>query len=89
MCKDCIISVFVCKLFFFFVIFVCNYGLFTQQATSTPKRKYKKRRDVDSEEDLVEEEEEVVQCFGPGCIEPARTGSKYCSEQCGMKLANR
>ncbi|XP_015252928.1 PREDICTED: CXXC-type zinc finger protein 1-like [Cyprinodon variegatus] len=27
------------------------------------------------------------QCLGPGCVEPARTGSKYCSEDCGMKLA--
>uniref|UniRef100_A0A3Q2PSP1 CXXC-type zinc finger protein 1 n=1 Tax=Fundulus heteroclitus TaxID=8078 RepID=A0A3Q2PSP1_FUNHE len=27
------------------------------------------------------------QCLGPGCVEPARSGSKYCSEDCGMKLA--
>ncbi|XP_026224167.1 CXXC-type zinc finger protein 1a isoform X1 [Anabas testudineus] len=27
------------------------------------------------------------QCLGPGCVEPARTNSKYCSEDCGMKLA--
>lgn len=27
------------------------------------------------------------QCFGPGCVEAARKGSKYCSEECGMKLA--
>lgn len=27
------------------------------------------------------------QCLGPGCIEPARANSKYCSEECGMKLA--
>uniref|UniRef100_A0A8C8SI62 CXXC-type zinc finger protein 1 n=1 Tax=Pelusios castaneus TaxID=367368 RepID=A0A8C8SI62_9SAUR len=27
------------------------------------------------------------QCLGPGCIQPARTASKYCSEECGMKLA--
>ncbi|XP_072223689.1 CXXC-type zinc finger protein 1-like [Leuresthes tenuis] len=27
------------------------------------------------------------QCLGPGCIEPARNNSKYCSEDCGMKLA--
>ncbi|TRY66540.1 hypothetical protein DNTS_015919 [Danionella cerebrum] len=27
------------------------------------------------------------QCLGPNCIEPARPGSKYCSEDCGMKLA--
>ena len=29
------------------------------------------------------------QCFGPGCIEAARVGSKCCSDECGMKLAKR
>lgn len=27
------------------------------------------------------------QCLGPACVQPARTNSKYCSEDCGMKLA--
>ncbi|RVE71131.1 hypothetical protein OJAV_G00071740 [Oryzias javanicus] len=27
------------------------------------------------------------QCLGPGCTELARSASKYCSEDCGMKLA--
>uniref|UniRef100_H3C7H1 CXXC-type zinc finger protein 1 n=1 Tax=Tetraodon nigroviridis TaxID=99883 RepID=H3C7H1_TETNG len=27
------------------------------------------------------------QCLGPGCVQPARANSKYCSEDCGMKLA--
>ncbi|KAG7520573.1 CXXC-type zinc finger protein 1-like [Solea senegalensis] len=27
------------------------------------------------------------QCLGPGCVELARTNSKYCSDDCGMKLA--
>uniref|UniRef100_A0A8P4KF33 CXXC-type zinc finger protein 1 n=1 Tax=Dicentrarchus labrax TaxID=13489 RepID=A0A8P4KF33_DICLA len=27
------------------------------------------------------------QCQGPGCVQPARVNSKYCSEDCGMKLA--
>lgn len=27
------------------------------------------------------------QCLGPGCVQPARVDSKYCSEDCGMKLA--
>ncbi|KAG5275115.1 hypothetical protein AALO_G00143710 [Alosa alosa] len=30
---------------------------------------------------------EVQQCLGPNCVEPSRPGSKYCSEDCGMKLA--
>ncbi|XP_025048349.1 CXXC-type zinc finger protein 1 isoform X5 [Alligator sinensis] len=29
----------------------------------------------------------LAQCLGPGCVQPARPGSKYCSDQCGMKLA--
>ena len=29
------------------------------------------------------------QCYGPGCIEAARCGSKYCSDECGLKLANK
>ena len=29
------------------------------------------------------------QCYGPGCIEAARYGSKYCSDECGLKLANK
>uniref|UniRef100_A0A4W5JD73 CXXC-type zinc finger protein 1 n=1 Tax=Hucho hucho TaxID=62062 RepID=A0A4W5JD73_9TELE len=27
------------------------------------------------------------QCLGPSCVEAARANSKYCSEECGMKLA--
>ncbi|KAJ4926808.1 hypothetical protein JOQ06_014554 [Pogonophryne albipinna] len=27
------------------------------------------------------------QCLGPSCVQPTRAGSKYCSEECGMKLA--
>uniref|UniRef100_A0A3Q2DKH5 CXXC-type zinc finger protein 1 n=1 Tax=Cyprinodon variegatus TaxID=28743 RepID=A0A3Q2DKH5_CYPVA len=27
------------------------------------------------------------QCLGPNCVEAARPNSKYCSENCGMKLA--
>lgn len=29
------------------------------------------------------------QCYGPGCVEPARVGSKYCSDECGLKLAHK
>ncbi|PIK62821.1 putative CXXC-type zinc finger protein 1 [Apostichopus japonicus] len=27
------------------------------------------------------------QCYGPGCTTPQRANSKYCSDDCGMKLA--
>ncbi|XP_053329413.1 CXXC-type zinc finger protein 1 isoform X3 [Spea bombifrons] len=27
------------------------------------------------------------QCLGPSCVQPARATSKYCSDDCGMKLA--
>lgn len=30
---------------------------------------------------------DLHQCLGPSCIEVARPNSKYCSEDCGMKLA--
>ncbi|XP_043936320.1 CXXC-type zinc finger protein 1 isoform X1 [Protopterus annectens] len=29
----------------------------------------------------------LQQCLGPGCVQAARSNSKYCSEDCGMKLA--
>lgn len=50
----------------------------------TKKDEY--RREHRSEK---EKKEEVVsrQCYGPGCIYEARPGSKYCSDECGIKLA--
>ena len=38
---------------------------------------------------LEAEEEDARQCFGPACCEAAREGSKYCSDECGMKLATK
>uniref|UniRef100_T1IQM7 CXXC-type zinc finger protein 1 n=1 Tax=Strigamia maritima TaxID=126957 RepID=T1IQM7_STRMM len=35
----------------------------------------------------IKEETGPVQCYGPGCKMVARTGSKYCSDECGIKLA--
>uniref|UniRef100_A0A1D5QTZ8 CXXC-type zinc finger protein 1 n=1 Tax=Macaca mulatta TaxID=9544 RepID=A0A1D5QTZ8_MACMU len=29
----------------------------------------------------------LPQCLGPGCVRPAQPSSKYCSDDCGMKLA--
>ena len=33
--------------------------------------------------------EEPRHCLGPGCINAARNGSKYCSDECGVQLALR
>ena len=35
------------------------------------------------------DEDEPRQCYGPNCVEPARHASKYCSDDCGLKLATR
>lgn len=35
----------------------------------------------------IEEREGFVQCIGPECIQSARPSSKYCSDDCGLKLA--
>ena len=39
----------------------------------------------ESEEDLSASEPK--QCYGPGCTSSARPHSKYCSDECGIKLA--
>ena len=68
------------------VLFFCE--MFWQKTKE--KSGYEKKRkhmEVDERQDAVEEGPR--QCFGPGCIEAARVGSKYCSDDCGMKLAKR
>ncbi|XP_037676726.1 CXXC-type zinc finger protein 1-like [Choloepus didactylus] len=35
----------------------------------------------------VKDPDLLQQCWGPGCVYPTRPGSKYCSDDCGMKLA--
>ncbi|XP_039081677.1 CXXC-type zinc finger protein 1-like isoform X2 [Hyaena hyaena] len=39
------------------------------------------------EKTAAEDPPSVQQCLGPGCVYPTRPGSKYCSDDCGMKLA--
>ncbi|XP_067683039.1 CXXC-type zinc finger protein 1-like [Haliotis asinina] len=46
-----------------------------------------KRRHTDVDDFVDTEEEEARQCYGPGCTEAARSNSKYCSDDCGLKLA--
>nr|KAG5700836.1 hypothetical protein BaRGS_024222 [Batillaria attramentaria] len=64
---------------------------------SAPKTKKSKQKSSGAHWRTQQENEEVGeveddsprQCFGPGCTQQARTGSKYCSDDCGMKLAKR
>ncbi|XP_030640290.1 CXXC-type zinc finger protein 1a [Chanos chanos] len=52
------------------------------------KQKQKHRDKVrHSERGETRDSSGVQQCLGPGCVEPARANSKYCSDDCGMKLA--
>lgn len=45
-----------------------------------------------STDNLVRESKQtraVGQCLGPECVSQAQMGSKYCSQECGMKLAKK
>lgn len=46
------------------------------------KKTHKKNK-----EHVVEEDTGPKQCYGPGCINTSKKGSKYCSDECGLKLA--
>ncbi|XP_064606239.1 CXXC-type zinc finger protein 1-like [Liolophura sinensis] len=70
----------------------------TKHKHSTTKQKQKlktkggstgRRRHSDVEDFPLHEteEEEIHQCHGPGCVNSANLGSRYCSDDCGMKLA--
>ena len=47
------------------------------------KKTHKKNK-----EHVLEEDTGPKQCYGPGCINSSRKGSKYCSDECGLKLAS-
>ena len=51
--------------------------------TSKPSRK--RRRDSSNER--IEHFEPPIHCYGPACTKQSRLGSKYCTDECGMKLA--
>lgn len=50
---------------------------------------HRHHRAVEIEEIEEPEDDTPKQCLGPSCVNHARQGSKYCSEECGMKLAKR
>ncbi|XP_063150093.1 CXXC-type zinc finger protein 1 isoform X1 [Candoia aspera] len=59
------------------------------------EEKYKRHKQKQKHRDRSKHAERVDakdpsslhQCLGPGCIQAARANSKYCSDECGMKLA--
>uniref|UniRef100_A0A8D0B7B1 CXXC-type zinc finger protein 1 n=1 Tax=Salvator merianae TaxID=96440 RepID=A0A8D0B7B1_SALMN len=59
------------------------------------EEKYKRHKQKQKHRDRSKHAERVdakdpsslQQCLGPGCIQAARINSKYCSDECGMKLA--
>ncbi|XP_015760472.1 PREDICTED: CXXC-type zinc finger protein 1-like [Acropora digitifera] len=48
----------------------------------------KTRMSIDYNEEK-EKDEFPRQCYGPGCTNAARPGSKYCNDECGIQLAVR
>ncbi|NP_001085408.1 CXXC finger protein 1 S homeolog [Xenopus laevis] len=57
--------------------------------------KYKRHKQKQRHKDKTKHSERMEtrdfsslrQCLGPSCVQPARANSKYCSDDCGMKLA--
>ena len=68
-----------------------------EKLRQTSERARKRKRIMSNEEKSrlsteyceEREREEVRQCYGPGCTNAARSGSKYCSDECGIQLAVR
>lgn len=46
-----------------------------------------KKRKRDSSNERIDQFEPPKQCYGPACMKQSRPGGKYCSEECGLKLA--
>lgn len=65
-------------------------SVFNQKEENKPRKhkpKQKHRDKVRHSERTEARDSDVRQCLGPGCVELARPNSKYCSDDCGMKLA--
>lgn len=61
----------------------------TVQKESRRHKQKQKHRDKNrhSERGDLRDSGGMRQCLGPNCVRGARPNSKYCSEDCGMKLA--
>ncbi|XP_033117704.1 CXXC-type zinc finger protein 1-like, partial [Anneissia japonica] len=52
------------------------------------KDKKRKLSQKEAKDEKMKQKNEVrKQCYGPSCTQVARPDSKYCSEECGLKLA--
>uniref|UniRef100_A0A3B5LPS7 CXXC-type zinc finger protein 1 n=1 Tax=Xiphophorus couchianus TaxID=32473 RepID=A0A3B5LPS7_9TELE len=65
--------------------------LYQQYKESRRHKQKQKHRDKSrhSERGDLRDSGGMRQCLGPNCVKGARPNSKYCSEDCGMKLAAR
>ncbi|XP_041428173.1 CXXC-type zinc finger protein 1 isoform X2 [Xenopus laevis] len=66
-----------------------------KKADKKKDEKYKRHKQKQRHKDKTKHSERMEtrdfsslrQCLGPSCVQPARANSKYCSDDCGMKLA--
>uniref|UniRef100_UPI00398E9752 CXXC-type zinc finger protein 1-like n=1 Tax=Pristiophorus japonicus TaxID=55135 RepID=UPI00398E9752 len=70
-------------------------SLFAGGGLLQKEEKYKRHKQKQKHKQKTKHPEKVEnkeltnlrQCLGPGCVLPARHSSKYCSDECGIKLA--
>ncbi|XP_056676158.1 CXXC-type zinc finger protein 1-like [Monodelphis domestica] len=58
-----------------------------KQLKSEKRYGQKQRQEDLSEHRDIKYPGSMPQCLGPRCVQPAQPGSKYCSNDCGLKLA--